>query len=147
MNVENIKKINEMSKILRSHGIAQDSQEGTRLAEQMGAKAVPSGGESFDKDKVELLLERQARKFQQQIEMLSEKLLRLEERVNSLPKQRPIEVREVHSAPDPSPNDSALSPSSSGGNAKKPAQKDESRTGQFTSDDVSVEKMFYFGRK
>lgn len=149
MNVDQIKKINEMSKILRSHGIAADSQEGTKIAEELAQKIIPQESTphpSSSNVDVELLLERATRRFQQQIEELKTKIQQLEGQMNHMSSRINQKQAQQQSQPEQSTQNTQEQLQTQT-KEKKQEQQNASRSGEYTSDDVSVEKMFYYGNK
>jgi len=88
MDVEQLRKINEMSKTLQKHGLANTSEEGSRIAGSMMEEDVPGRegpkepvAQAQNSDGAELLIERHSRKIQKQLEQLHEKITQLETRV------------------------------------------------------------------
>ncbi len=91
MDVEQLRKINEMSKTLQKHGLATTSEEGSRLAGTVIEEGLPEENKvpqqpvstpTQNTDKAELLIERHTRKVQQVLEALSEKITQLEARID-----------------------------------------------------------------
>jgi predicted nucleic acid-binding Zn-ribbon protein len=125
MDIEKIKKINEMSKTLQHHGIVGSSEEGSELANQLGDESLPKKEANSSGVDVSLLVERMARKLNQRIDELHDRLDKMEQPAPQIQSTKP-EKRE-----------------------EKKEDKPQLRSDpdQFKDQDVSVENMFYYGNK
>lgn len=160
MDIEQLRKINEMSKTLQKHGIALSSEDGARLASQVHEERLPqadgsggaSQGDMISREMVEILVEREARKLRHKIDALEEKITELANR--PAPKPSYIEVpRQEQSSPAQNQNQPAGNMQSQ---SSKPAMSSNSGTSDNSikgrnpdefDDSISVEKMFYYGSK
>ncbi len=184
MDVEKLKKVNNLARTLRQQGIVANQQDASHLAGQIAGnkpeqeitnvnvednqKVVIS-----DQDTGEVLVE-EPEKEQKQTETNKEQQVdrdtyTKEEVVNVLQKfadQFVSEINKIQTAVEEQ-NKRIMSMENSVNNISKPTVKEEEkpqttlntqqpeqkkeennpRSGEFESDDVSVEKFFYFGQK
>jgi|GEM_PF-1478056 len=187
MDVDQLRKINEMSKTLQKHGLAQTSEEGSRIAGSMMDEDVPGREGSApaavskqSNDNAELLIERHARKVQQQLEALYEKITQLETKVamqeqqlrtprpvervviNDVPaqasqfstpnapnmqqqSQQPVQGQPVQTQPAPVHQQPPAQQSLGRGQGATPQLKSD--PDNFDLEEITVEKMFYYGNK
>ena len=148
MNVEKLKKMNELSKELKKHGMADSTAEAFNQAGDMVREEavkdiiVKSGEKSESKDcfdsQYQIMLERQNRQIAQEVQTLKETVAAMQAEIEMLKadqKAAPVQQQEK-------PKQEVQ---------KKFPQKEESKEhpkqGEFTSDDVAVDKVFYFGKK
>ena len=124
MDIEKIKKINEMSKTLQHHGIAESSEEGSELADQLGKEPLPQKEAISGEVDTSLLVERMARKLNQRIDELHERLDKLEQPAPQIQAPKVEKTEE-----------------------KKDKPQLRSDPDQFKDQDISVENMFYYGNK
>ena len=87
MDIEKLKKMNEMSKTLQDHGFAENSEEGTKMAGELNDIEV----QTVVSDSADLLLERITRKMTYGFEELKEQMVELRNAVESLA-SRPVQV-------------------------------------------------------
>jgi len=148
MNVEKLKKMNELSKELKKHGMADSTAEAFNQAGDMvreeAVKDIIIKSEDTQKSKdcfdsqYQIMLERQNRQIAQEIQALKETIAAMQAEIEMLKadqKAAPVQQQEK-------PKQEVQ---------KKFPQKEESKEhpkqGGFTSDDVAVDKVFYFGKK
>jgi len=153
MDVEKLKKMNELSKELKKHGMADSTKEAFAQAGQMmrdeavgdvisRSDKKPEQESSFDKQ-YQIMLERQNRQLSSEINTLKQTVAELKQVVEQLkkePKPKPPE-------PDPRPEPEPPEPPTVQSKLKKEEPKDNPKQGKYTSADVAVEKVFYFGKK
>lgn len=151
MDVEKLKKMNELSKELKKHGMADSTREAfTQAGKMVRDEAVgdvisqsdkkteePS---SFDKQ-YQIMLERQNRQIASEINTLKQTVAELQKAVEQLKKEPKPEPK-----PDPRPEPEPPGPPTVQAKLKKES-KDNPKQGKYTSADVAVEKVFYFGKK
>ncbi|MBD3303527.1 hypothetical protein GF343_00110 [Candidatus Woesearchaeota archaeon] len=151
MNVEKLKKMNELSKELKKHGVADSTKEAFAKAGNMvrdeavgevisRSEQKPEQGSSFDKQ-YQVTLERQNRQLAGEINTLKQTVAELKQAVEQLKKEpRP-------KPPEPRPEPEPPGPPTVQAKLKKEESKDNPKQGKYTSEDVAVEKVFYFGKK
>ena len=148
MNVEKLKKMNELSKELKKHGMADSTAEAFNQAGDMVREEavkdiiVKPREKSESKDcfdsQYQIMLERQNRQIAQEVQALKETVAAMQAEIEMLKadqKAAPVQQQEK-------PKQEVQ---------KKFPQKEESKEhpkqGEFTSEDVAVDKVFYFGKK
>lgn len=142
MDVEKLKKMNELSKELKKHGIAKSTKEAFEKAGEMvrdeaigdvisQSTQKSEASDSFDKH-YQIMLERQNRQLANEIIALKEAVAVIQQEVERL-KQAPMQQQ-------PKEERQATF-------AKKEEPKQHPKQGGFTSEDVAVDKVFYFGKK
>lgn len=159
MNVDNLQKINALASELRKYNFADSSEDAFRQAEQtlnQGERsqtqaAVVSESQPVQKPvqepvqqpqdglvqrQVEILLEQHGRKQQQEVALLRAAVNQLSAELSALKGQ--LEKLSVQAPPKPKEKQVEL---------PKEAKEDHPRQGKFTSNDVDIQKMFYFGNK
>lgn len=149
MDVEKLKKMNELSKELKKHGVADSTKEAFAKAGQMvrdeavgdvisHSEKKPEQESSFD-NQYQIMLERQNRQLVNEINILKNAVAELQEALEQLKKEpRPTpEPRPEPKRPEPPVMQSKL----------KEEKKEHPKQGEFSSEDVAVEKVFYFGKK
>lgn len=157
MNVEQLQKINNLANELKKHNSGMNAQEAVQQAEQTYASQNQNEGQAqtqqkqessqkieanqntkqdlLEQRRFELMLERHTKKYDQQLEeyrnainKLAEELETVKLKLNSIAAQQPKERQE------------ALPPQ-----PKKEEKKSHPKQGSFSSEDVDIQKMFYFG--
>jgi len=134
MDIEQIKKLNEMTKTLQKHGLTNNSEESSKLAGEMSHVEMPSENKKeITKDYIELLFERNNRKLMQEINSLKEEISNLKVKLNEKPER--IVKEEQKELPK----------------NKREITKEDVKVGRDPADfedvDVSVENIFYYGKK
>jgi len=143
MDVEKLKKMNELSKELKKHGMAESTKEAFEKAGKMvrdeavgdvisKSTQKAEASDSFDKH-YQIMLERQNRQLANEIIALKEAVAAIKEEIDKLKQAKPIQQQ-------PKQEKQATF-------AKKEEQKQHPKQGSFTSEDVAVDKVFYFGKK
>lgn len=146
MDVEKLKKMNELSKELKKHGIAENNKEAFEQAgkivrdEAVGnvisqATQKTETSDSFDKH-YQIMLERQNRQLANEIIALKEAVAAIQQEVEKLKQAKP--AAPVQQQPREEKQATF---------AKKQEPKEHPKQGGFTSEDVAMEKVFYFGKK
>jgi hypothetical protein len=156
MNVDEIQKINMLAKELQKHGMAASSQEAVQQAQKIMQEKqeeqvkvpVPAPQQPqidyLTQKKIELLVTMSTKKMQEEINTLQQivSVLRidLEKAKVDIASMRRTSVQvpampKKEAAPTPIPQQ-----------APQPKKKANPRQGQFTSADVDLKKMFYYGR-
>ncbi len=174
MDVEKMRKINELARELKEKGITLNTEEAYKQAEQMveGNMDVPeatntensesmaemnesmkqtenrssepslSGTVNLDALESHNLNER-LNSMEEQLNVMFTKINEIVSEVNNMQKKKqesPIEVRELK---DEKKEESQKDFQS---RLKEEQEEGHPRTGDYKSEDVSIEKMFYFGR-
>jgi len=165
MDVEKIKKINEMAKTLKQHGMVDDPSFNPEAAFQLnGEKPIETENkDALTKDQLAIQLERTARKLMEHIVNLQEEMNSLKNRINMLESRPPqviekqVTVSQSHEPvikevqePVVINNQNETSSSVQSTNEQKTEQKNAHVRGgpsDFKDEDVSVENIFYYGRK
>jgi hypothetical protein len=144
MDIEQIKKLNEMTKTLQKHGIAVNAEEGSRIAENVTKTRLPEMDAAVSKEYLELMFERNNRKFIQEVVALKTKIELLEKGMDELRakgRNERIVIRDAATG-EPvrvdAPNNRKIT---------KEDVKNGNDPNAFSKSDVAVENVFYFGNK
>ncbi|MBW3005730.1 hypothetical protein KY344_02960 [Candidatus Woesearchaeota archaeon] len=138
--------MNELSKELKKHGMADSTKEAFQKAGNMvrdeavgdvisRSEKKPEERSSFDRQ-YQIMLERQNRQIAQEVQALKETVVALQEAVEQLKQAKPASAQQQQ----PKQETQATF-------AKKQEPKQHPKQGGFTSEDVAVDKVFYFGKK
>lgn len=149
MDVEKLRKVNQLSAELRRHNMASSSDEAFDQAEKIihqqevreflqRSKEVTESTKNPTADHLyQVNLERQNRYLNEQIQKLNGQLEQLKAEVEQLkqtPKAQPIQIQAA-----PKVEKQAV--------LQSKTEEPHPKQGNFSPDDVSIEKMFYFGNK
>lgn len=147
MDVEKLKKMNELSKELKKHGIADSTKQAFAQAGEMvrdeavGDVITRSGNSEKSKDsfdsQYQIMLERQNRQMASEIKALKETVAAIQEELKQL-KCADFKARTPEQRQEPSVEKQAT--------LQKKEEK-HPKQGDFNSDDVAVDKIFYYGKK
>ncbi len=151
MDVEKLRKVNQLSAELRRHNMADSSDAAFEQAEQMvrqdevreflhRAKESTKTVENPSSDQLyQVHLERENRRLGEYIQKIAAELQQLKADVDQL--------RQAPRAPQQAQQ--TIAPPKAEQQATLAAKKEEPhpKQGEFNSEDVSIEKMFYFGNK
>ncbi len=155
MSVEDVQEINKMAQELLRHRIVTSRDDAVREAERMLSKklvepksAAAEKSEAFDSgaDRHRIMIERtkehmdrQMAEVRQELAKLYQEIIKMKEQMAAL---RNIEQRQVQSDISVGPREAKRLPD-------VPAEKREShpKRGDYTSNDVAIEKIFYYGNK
>lgn len=158
MDVEKLKKINQLSKDLKRHGLVVEeaiSQASTILSEkedevetflEKSKEEIESKQNPTSTDQYIVMLERNNRKIVEEVQKVREEMARIlsefEELKNKVAQQaRPVIVAAPVSSESERPKETQAQ-------LATPKKKESHpRQGNFTPEDVSIEKMFYYGKK
>ncbi|MBN1644913.1 hypothetical protein JW851_02650 [Candidatus Woesearchaeota archaeon] len=162
MDVEKLKKINQLSKELKKHGMAMeeaieqasDSVHENEIKEflhkskeEMESTKNPSSTEQYI-----IMMERNNRKIMEEVQKVKQEVSKIIHEFSEIKKQfeqMPETLRET-SPRKAIETQSKLTPKTEQKQSFRTAPKKKAknpRQGDYTSDDVSIEKMFYFGKK
>ena len=142
MNVEKLKKMNELSKELQKHGMADSTSEAFSKAgdivrdEAVGEVLSKSPAKDGFDHKYQIMLERQNRQFAQEINDLKEKVAVMQAEIEMLKAEKPKTAQPEK----PKQETQTKFP-------QKEESKEHPKQGGYTPDDVAVDKVFYFGKK
>lgn len=132
--------MNELSKELQKHGMADSTAEAfSKAGDMVRDEAVgevlskSSAKDGFD-HKYQIMLERQNRQFSQEITELKEKVAKMQAEIEILKAEKPMQPAK------PKQETQTKFP-------QKEESKEHPKQGGFTSEDVAVDKVFYFGKK
>ena len=157
MDIEALRKINELTKALQQHGISISSEDAWRQAEtiiqpQQDSQKITTttavqehhDGDALLERKYKLMLEMNNKKFetmmatmQDNLNLLTQEIIRLKTEFSNAPNK----------------NTAELTPVKQEQQTQQPVQQTEPkkeahpRQGQFAPGDISIEKMFYYGHK
>lgn len=155
MDIEKLKKVNQLSKELKKHGMAMEDaikEAGETVHEEevkefldkskaeMQSKSNPSSTEQYI-----IMLERNNRKIMEEVQKVKDEVAKILNEFAEM-KQRLAEqlVQEVKQEPAKQIKEKKLEKQAK----LKPKKKVKNpRQGEYNPDDVAIEKMFYFGNK
>lgn len=147
MDVDKLQRINALASELRKHNFALSSDDAFRQAEQVyvdGEHAplqtvqvpAPVKDNALEERKIQLILDMNNKKFQQEFDLLRSALNTLAAELEMIKN----ELRKVSEQAPPKPKERQEP-------LKTETKEDHPRQGKFTSSDVDIQKMFYFGTK
>jgi len=147
MDVFKLQKINALASDLKKHNFASSSEDAYQQAEQVYVESEPSvvaevqpvvvqKVDSLAERRFELLLEQNNKKYEQEVHLLRSALSSLAQELEAVKS----ELRRLHEQAPPKPKEKQEP-------LKTEAKEDHPRQGKFTSTDVDIQKMFYFGAK
>ncbi|MEM3154719.1 MAG: hypothetical protein QW165_04105 [Candidatus Woesearchaeota archaeon] len=145
MDVFKLQRMNSLAAELKKHNFAQSSEDAFQQAEQvfeekevLVAPDVPQvvveKPNVLAEKRFELLLEQNNRKYEQELGLLRSALNSLAQQVEILK----ADLQKAHEAPKQKEQQVPL---------KTEPKEDHPRQGKFSSADVDIQKMFYFGAK
>jgi len=158
MDVEKLKKINQLSKDLKRHGLVVEeaitqasnivNEDEVKTFLDKSKEEIASSRNPTSTDQYIVMLERNHRKIAEEVQNIKNEVARmlsefeeLKNKINS-PETRPVQQEEEtvqeEKTKEKQEKQAQLSP-------KK--KESHPRQGNFTPEDVSIEKMFYFGKK
>lgn len=157
MNVDKLQKINALASELRKYNFANSSEDAFQQAEQtirpgqpvqeaeVAAEPVQEARQERNvqvqedglvQKQVEILLEQQGRKQQQEVALLRAAVNQLSAEVDGMKAQ----MQKLAEQEPPKPREKQVE-------LPKEDKEDHPRQGKFTSSDVDIQKMFYFGNQ
>ena len=143
MSIEDTQKINKLAKELLTHGIAASSQEASQRAEEMihgkTDREQKTLQDNFEKQKEEREADPEFHLLKSTVRQLSSDLLKLSSELTSVKAAFTKLQREVAS---PKPVQSTVETTDE-------QSKDDLHNARssYSQEDVSIEKVFYFGKK
>ena len=144
MSVDDIQKVNKLAQDLLNQGICSDRQEAVKKAEEMLNKNLaknvePSAVASSEDDNFKMLFDRFKDYTQKQMQVFRNDLQCLNDQIKSLKSQ-------LHSRPKPvvKQAENSDNPQTT---IKEDDDKPHPKRGNTKSEDVCIEKMFYYGNK
>ncbi|MBD3309728.1 hypothetical protein GF351_00765 [Candidatus Woesearchaeota archaeon] len=158
MDIQEMKKVNELSKELQKHGIADSSEDSAVIAEKMVNKegsVLPEGSEKADRvQQVEVVLDRVTRNMKNEIAGIREQVAGISSQIDSIK----AEIRSMSKTPVCTPGrqekESQDQPKEQDKGSQEvqselKTEKDEGnpRQGAYKPEDVAVDKIFYYGQK
>lgn len=142
MDVEKLQKINALANELRKHNFAKDNNDAFSQAEQVyeqGRKkepeqeiAVQKMDDTLMEQKFQMLLQMHLKKYEEEIANLKQSVIQLNSKMEQM-KTAPVKAE-----PAPKERQEPLKTQNAEPHPKR---------GNYTSADVDVQKMFYFGNK
>ena len=166
MDIDMMIRINALAKELVQKGVAGSSEEGAKMAQQMlqktaveekpiartystASEAQPQpkeAGQPMRSDALEqyeILLERLGRKFEREMNELKGHL----QNVHTELSQIRMKLQAAPKAPHPAPREARVEMPERAGERREEKKPAEAQAKPFVPSDVSIEKMFYFGKK
>ena len=157
MDIPSMIKVNELSKTFKDKGIAESSEDATKMAEEVLKKDMPHASQETEKeiDKVDIILERTKRQFSNEMSSLKKQLVSLVNEINFIkedmkklkqakeqPKviEKPVSQEQNQKKKSPEEKQESLQ-------TKKQETQAEKRTGGIKPGDVNIEDYFYYGTK
>lgn len=152
MDVEKLKKINQLSKEFKKHGMAMEDairEAGDTIhepeikeflqksKEQIDSTKNPSSAEQYI-----VLLERNNRKIMEEVQNVKEEIKKIMNEFAEIKKQ--LQEPPAKTIREEIPQQKKTEKQTQ---LKQKKKQSNPRQGDYTSDDVSIEKMFYFGNK
>jgi len=146
MDVFQLQRVNSLAAELKKHNFAVSSEDAFQQAEQVYAEVkeqpadapqvlVEQKADPLAERRFELILEQNNKKYEQEIGLLRSALNTLAQQLDSLKS----ELHKLHEQ-SPKPKEQQVP-------LKTEPKEDHPRQGKFTSNDVDIQKMFYFGAK
>ncbi len=145
MNIEEVQRMNAMASELRKHNFASSSDDAFQQAKQMFVpqeqvalpkpKLIEENNVLLEK-KFELMMQMNNKRYEQEISLLRSAFTALANEFEVLRAQ--LSRVQEQAPPRPKEKQEPL---------KTETKEAHPRQGNFTSDDVSIQKMFYFGNK
>lgn len=159
MDVEKIMKINEMTKTLKEHGMVDDPSKNAQADKELrgGHGVTPENNSNevptnpgITKDQLDIALERNTRRIMEFIDSLKDEIDALKKKVAEL-EARPAQVIEKQVVQS-TPHEPVVKEASQPAVQEQPAataQNNNHARGdpKEMQEDVSIEKMFYYGKK
>ena len=144
MDVEKLKKINKLSVEFKKHGLSNNEaikqasqtvrdQDFRDVMEKTSNENEEKASPAFDKQ-YQIMLERQNRQLAQEIVALKETVAAIQSELREL-KQGSVKVAASSSEPKVEKQ------------ATLPKKENHPKQGQYSSEDVAVDKIFYYGNK
>ncbi len=139
--------MNSLAAELKKHNFAQSSEDAFQQAEQVyvekeapvvsdAPQVVVQKPDVLAEKRFELILEQNNRKYEQELGLLRSAVNQLAQQLEMVR----AELHKVHEQAPPKPKE-VQAP------LKTEVKEDHPRQGKFTSNDVDIQKMFYFGAK
>lgn len=160
MDIKQIKELNEMTKTLQKHGLAKNSEEGSKMAGDMSDADVPEkvAVSAISKEYVEIMFERNNRKISEYISTLKEEITALKNKVDLLEQSMPShktysspEKIEIKEEPVEEPKQEVQETIPKETKRDNKITKEDVKNGRDPDEldgaDVSVENIFYYGNK
>jgi len=169
MSVEDIQKVNQLAQELLKKGFVADRDEAVKKAQEMLNKEiagndvetretddrqnVAASGDSEERlrnivERTKTYMESQLNGYKNALIALEKEIRRLNQEVEQLKSRpRPQPPKEEPKVEEPKPEAPAPQQPAPQPEATKQEGNSNPRTGNHKSDDVSIEKMFYFGNK
>jgi hypothetical protein len=148
MDVFKLQRMNSLAAELKKHNFASSSEDAFQQAEQVYADkavseisaepqvVVQQKSDPLAERRVELILEQNNRKYEQELGLLRSAVNTLANELESLKS----ELRKVHEQAPPKIKEQQVP-------LKTEPKEDHPRQGKFQPSDVDIQKMFYFGAK
>jgi len=148
MDVFKLQKMNSLAAELKKHNFASSSEDAFQQAEQIYVDkevseisaepqvVVQQKSDPLAERRVELILEQNNRKYEQELGLLRSAVNTLANELENLKS----ELRKVHEQAPPKPKEQQAP-------LKTEPKQDHPRQGKFQPNDVDIQKMFYFGTK
>ena len=168
MDIDMMIRINALAKELVQKGVAGSSEEGAKMAQQMlqktaveekpiartystASEAQPQpkeAGQPMRSDALEqyeILLERLGRKFEREMNELKGQLQNVHTELSQI--RMKLQAAPKAPQPHPAPREARVEMPERAGERREEKKPAEAQAKPFVPSDVSIEKMFYFGKK
>jgi len=156
--IEDIQKVNKLAQELLDQGVATSRDEAVEKAQQFLNKEITTDKQKVTSDNkvqvADLTLENLKNIFDRQKEMTQQRFNDFRSAINALADEISSIKKELKSRPMPeakTAEDAGLEPEKKTGQVKlKPKQEEKEshpKRGNWKSEDVAIDKIFYFGNK
>ena len=168
MDIDMMIRINALAKELVQKGVAGSSEEGAKMAQQMLQKTAveekpiartystagaaqpqpKEAGQPMRSDALEhyeILLERLGRKFGREMNELKGQLQNVHTELSQI--RMKLQAAPKAPQPHPAPREARVEMPERAGERREEKKPAEAQAKPFVPSDVSIEKMFYFGKK
>jgi len=158
VEIDKLKKINELANELKKHNFAETSDDAVKLAENFyndktdkeegKQDSAEIGRDYLSERKFELMIQIQEKKFQQELDHLRSTINFLKNRMEILSTE--LENLKGKALSSPITFEKQKENAEVQANLKKEKEEKKEqhpKSGEFSSHDVDIQKMFYFGNK
>lgn len=166
MDVEKIMKINEMTKTLKEHGMIEDPTKNAQADKELkgghgitevNTQVEPSTtNNSVTKDQLEIAIERNTRKIMEVVNNMRTEIIALKRKIVELDARPPVIERQIvqstshepviKESSQPAVQEQVAQPAAQA-EIKKEAPSQRGNPSEFSNEEVSVENIFYYGKK
>lgn len=157
VELDKLKKVNALASELKKHNFAETNDEAAKLAEEFyqnkkeekedEKKSVKLENDALSEERFELMMEMREKKMQQELEHMRSTIGFLKNRMDVLNNE--VEKLKGKALSSPITFEKKKDEIEVQANLKKEKEqkKDHPKSGDYSSNDVDIQKMFYFGNK